>query len=1819
MKIVKRVLAFGLSVIMLLSTGLISLAEDNSYVPEKGTRALTIIQPEQGSLSLEGEYERQEDGAYMIVPGEEITAILETDEGWQADAIILNGEKQEMVDNKAVIVMPDTDSLLQAEVSEIAVDPEADEVDETEEIPQAETVDETQGDPSAGINEIALFSAGDTITSAYIKKGSEIPGSIDVTRWDGDEWTNLKNWSEGVLGTTDGEWLFCANPEQHFKEGISMTAHDASEYYSEDTIKKLCGVLYYTDQVICNRLTAEQAYMIRQGYIWTVLNEESAWYTGGDAITVEYGNGLTCACGQGISTHYSSYFSEGLDWAEEHKDQLEASGDIYVNGDNQPLSRWTYEYHPTGHVTLKKSSANPDLTNGNSCYSFEDAQYGVYKDEACQNQVGTLTVNSNGESDTIELDVGSYYVKEIKAPKGYALDGQVYPVTVTEGATAKVEVQDLPQSDPVAVLLGKIDADTTKDMPQGSASLEGAEFTVKYYSGYYESDPSSRGVNPVRTWVMRTNKNGFVRFDNTAKVSGDDFYYQSNGNVTLPLGTITIQETKAPTGYKINDEVFVRQITSEGYAESVTTYNEPTIPENVIRGGVKIEKWDNETAKHQAQGGASLEGAKFQIISQNDNAVTVDGKSYNKGEVVKTLTTDKTGTASTGERDLPYGDYLVKEQTPPTGYLMEGVLEQRFSIREDGVVINLNTAGTSIRDNVIRGGVKIEKWDNETAKREPQGSATLKDTKIQIISDNENPVIVNGKSYDKGEAVKILTTDENGSASTGERELPYGNYIAKEQTPPTGYQMEGVTERKFSIREDGVTVNLNTADTAIRDNVIRGGVKLEKWDNETGEKKPQGSATLKGAVVDLITLNDYPVLVDGKTYSKDQVIHTYTTDENYTIEIAADKLPYGRYKFVETKAPEGYNNTGKIEREFEITKNGQVVQMTTGATAIRNDVIRGDVQLVKFKEDLDQEEDQKTPLDGIVFTLTSKTTGEVFEIVTDENGYASTKQLGISDRGNLVYDTYIVHEENTPEGLDPVDDFEVTISEEGQTLYYILEDKQILSPIQLFKADATTGERIPIAGAEFQLLDADKEPVTMTTHYPDTVIYYTFETDENGSFILPEKLPVGVYYFREVNAPNGYLRGEDLEFEITEGHDWMAPMTVEYEDIPAMGKIHITKTDALTGDLLYGSEFTITAAEDIVTGDGTVRAEKGEVVDKVTTDKEGTAESKELYLGKYTVTETKQPGGYAVSDQPWNVELRYAGQDTAIVTEEVDVENTPTELIIQKVTDSGEPLAGVVFKVWNKAMAEGEDTEFSFKEDYVTDERGQIVIRYLQPGTYCIQETEGIPGYAFEGEIREITIGEDGRIDGDTSVTVTEKNSKTKVTETNAVSVDTKTQLGIARKDAVIRDTVSMVNLQKGQEYRLKMELIDTETMEQLKDAEGNPVSVEKKFKAEKSEMDVDIEVVFDASGLAGRTITVFDGLYIGDKEVAAHKDINAESQQVVFPAHEIGTTALNNQTGSHEALVKTESVNTDTVAYEGLIPGLKYLMKAVVMDQETGKPLEIDGKELTLEKEFIPEKESGELEMKFEFDASDLAGKSIVFYEYLSVVIGDEKVPVAEHEDITDKEQTITFVNPQIGTTALDKESGTHNITAGKDTVIIDTVAYEGLIPGLEYELRGVVIDKESGEAHLENGKGIWVSKTFVPEEKDGSVEMEFHFDTTGLEGKDFVIFEYLYQEDELVTSHEDINDAGQTVHVLVPQPFEEEEPEQGFIEQLFEPVQEFVEQFFDEAPKTGDGNNIVPVIGLACLAGAVGTGAYLNKKRREKGGETVGADSKPDTEKKE
>lgn len=673
-------------------------------------------------------------------------------------------------------------------------------------------------------------------------------------------------------------------------------------------------------------------------------------------------------------------------------------------------------FESKGQLELYKASANPELTNNNSVYSLEGGVYGLYQNNV---QVATATTNAAGYAIFTDITAGQYTLREITAPPGYALDPQTYTVTINSSQVTRIDVKDIPQNDPVAILLGKVDRETTQNMPQGTASLQGAEFTVKYYDGFYNTDPAEQGKEAVRTWVFATNANGFAYFADEWKVSGDAFYYDLSGNETVPLGTITIQETKAPTGYLLNNEIFIRQITAEGYLEGVETYNAPTIPE---------------------------------------------------------------------------------------------------------------------------------------------------------------------------------------------------------------------------------------------------------------------------------------------------------------------------------------------------------------------DVIRGDLQIVKFGQDADDTTEQKTPLSGIIFSLTSKTTGEQFEIVTNENGYASTQQLG-NPRGGLAYDTYIVHEKNTPPTFKPVDDFEITISEEGQTLYYILEDKLIVSPVQLVKVDATTGNTIPLADAEFQLLDKDKNVITMTTHYPTETVHETFKTDATGRFTLPETLTSGVYYFREVNAPNGYLlNGQDIQFEITEAHDWDAPFVVTFEDTPAMGQIVLTKTDGDTDEPLEGAEFSVTAAEDIVTPDGTIRATAGEVVDTITTDTTGTARSKELFLGKYTVTETVQPVGFVLPTTTWDVELTYKDQNTAIVTGNIEVQNKPTKITIKKVeAETGQPIEGIEFAVWNTTFEDSVDPEMAVKEKYVTDANGTISITYLEPGTYCVQETATLPGYVLDDTVREFTIDENGMFVAEAGT----------ATETGTLEfVNDYTKLHISKQDA---------------------------------------------------------------------------------------------------------------------------------------------------------------------------------------------------------------------------------------------------------------------------------------------------------------------------------------------------------------------------------------------------------------------------------------------------
>lgn len=406
-----------------------------------------------------------------------------------------------------------------------------------------------------------------------------------------------------------------------------------------------------------------------------------------------------------------------------------------------------FKVQSKGKLCIKKTSANPAITDNNPCYSLQGAEYGVYKTEADakadKNKVKTLTIGKYDSSEKykdwsneVELDAGTYYLKETKNPKGYALNNSVVSVVVKANESSWVgtngEFKDYPQSDPVGILLGKVDSETNKNKPQGSASLAGAEFTIKYYKGLYDSDPASQGQTPARTWVLKTDSDGYCSLSNNYKVSGSDFYYNASSTPTLPVGTITIQETKAPTGYFINNEVFVRKITSSGSTETVTTYNYPEVNEKVIKFDIK---------KVQAGTSTPVAGAVFLHTMPNGST--------------KELTTNGSGEITiTG---LASGTHKIKEIKSPDGYQLNPN-EVVFNVASGTGKITFTSGTNSFVTHGIKDsgdgyatfGDKVNPFNLKITKTNEHGKA-LKGAEFTLYSDEKCEKVVDTQtSNDKG-------------------------------------------------------------------------------------------------------------------------------------------------------------------------------------------------------------------------------------------------------------------------------------------------------------------------------------------------------------------------------------------------------------------------------------------------------------------------------------------------------------------------------------------------------------------------------------------------------------------------------------------------------------------------------------------------------------------------------------------------------------------------------------------------------------------------------------------------------------------------------------------------------------------------------------------------------------------------------------------------------------------------------------------------------------------------------------------------------------
>lgn len=431
----------------------------------------------------------------------------------------------------------------------------------------------------------------------------------------------------------------------------------------------------------------------------------------------------------------------------------------------------------SGSLKLVKTSANPALTDGNNtCYDLAGAEYTVYSDSAATTEVGKITLDSKGEGELTNIKSGTYYVKETKAAKGYALDEEIHEVKIESGKTADLAVKDVPQNDPARMAVQKIDAETGKASPLGAGTLAGAEFTVKYYNGMYNSE-SELPSEATRTWVFKTNDKGIANIlRDESFVSGDELYMSATGVPTIPLGTITIQETKAPKGYTISDTTLhIQQVTSDGNVESVNTFVAPNVSEQVIRGNIKWVKAIEETQ-------VRVPNALFRITSKttgeahyvvtdangsfdssalkatnntnaNDKAIDADGK------VDETKLNSEAGVWFSGAKDaevkpddakgaFPYDTYEVEEIITSA---TEGTKPVKFdvTVARDGVTVDMGTIDDQPDKPLIQTEFTDEGGNHEV---EANKEVKLKDT---VSYNNLTP----GKEYSLTMTIHVKDKD----------------------------------------------------------------------------------------------------------------------------------------------------------------------------------------------------------------------------------------------------------------------------------------------------------------------------------------------------------------------------------------------------------------------------------------------------------------------------------------------------------------------------------------------------------------------------------------------------------------------------------------------------------------------------------------------------------------------------------------------------------------------------------------------------------------------------------------------------------------------------------------------------------------------------------------------------------------------------------------------------------------------------------------------------------------------------------------------------
>lgn len=866
---------------------------------------------------------------------------------------------------------------------------------------------------------------------------------------------------------------------------------------------------------------------------------------------------------------------------------------------------------------------------------------------------------------------------------------------------------------------------------------------------------------------------------------------------------------------------------------------------------------------------------------------------------------------------------------------------------------------------------------------------------MKLIKTSEDGVISGIKFHFTGpkDFSQTFTTDENG-------EIPLSGLA-----PGTYTITEESMDRYVPNQSKTITIASNQSTSVAFHNTLKKfRVNVTKQDYEKGHA--QGDAKLGGAVYGL--------------YKGDELVAQYTTDSNGSF--TTDYYVCGTdWTIKEISPSEGYllNDTvyrvGADPRDYNIEYNA-APDMT-----VMEQVIKGKISIIKHTDNGNTQ--IETPEKGAEFQIYLKSSGSFVNadkderdtIICDQDGFASTKLL--------PYGVYTVHQTKGWDGREKITDFDVFINTDGKTYKFLINNKNFESYLKVVKLDKETGKRIPYEGAAFEIYDSNNHRITMQYTYPQVTSIHTFYTNKEGYLITPEKLPYGDYTLKEVQAPYGYVLDDTpIPFVISQENastdTGVTVVKVKAKDMAQKGVINITKTGEIFSSVeenkgvytpkysvgnLKGAVFEIYAAEDITTLDGTVRYDQGSLVDTITTDDDGVAKSKELYLGKYTVIEKTAPNGYVHNGTKYDVELTYAGQNVSVTSNDISVYNDRQKVAVSLKKEMDEDktfnlgknneISSVQFGVYANEDIKASNGDIIPKDALITfancDKNGSIVFDCDLP-------------VGFKWYVKEIA------------------------TDMHYILSDTKYEFDTEYQGQDVKVIDIKVNNDKAIENNLiygsvKGLKIDRETQETIK---GATFGLFKSDITEFTKENAILTAVTDESG-----VFVFNNIPYGEYLIKELKPADGyldnedvftviikDNEQVVEvtaindKVPELKTTATVND--KKEAVAKGKITIKDTVEYKHLVPNTEYVIKGTLMDKSTGKPFKVKGKEITSTVKFVPNKTDGKVEVTFTFDGSAIKKDTeLVVFETLS----RDGVELTTHADINDKGQTVTIKVPEL------------------------------------------------------------------------------------------------------------------------------------------------------------------------------------------------------------